>query len=115
MPKLNKRSREIVTASLYVYPVAVAWEELSARLADGFSGHSWELAKGDRIALKIGKPGNASFVVTFDTDMTTSANGRDKTAHFKWVATPDLNGAPPEHIFMGAFARTLLSYREGTL
>ena len=47
--------------------------------------------------------------------MTASANGRDKTAHFKWVATPDLNGAPPEHIFMGAFARTLLSYREGTL
>jgi|ETNmetMinimDraft_30_1059905.scaffolds.fasta_scaffold40160_1 hypothetical protein len=109
MPKLNKRSREIVTASLYVYPVAVAWEELSARLADGFSGHSWELAKGDRIALKIGKPGNASFLVTFDTALGV------KTAHFKWVATPDLNGAPPEHIFMGAFARTLLSYREGTL
>jgi len=109
MPKLNKRSREIVTASLYVYPVAVAWEELSARLADGFSGHSWELAKGDRIALKIGKPGNASFLVTFDTAIGV------KTAHFKWVATPDLNGAPPEHIFMGAFARTLLSYREGTL
>ena len=109
MPKLNKRSREIVTASLYVYPVAVAWEELSARLADGFSGHSWELAKGDRIALKIDKPGNASFLVTFDTALGV------KTAHFKWVATPDLNGAPPEHIFMGAFARTLLSYREGTL
>ncbi len=109
MPVLNKRSREIVTASLYVYPVAVAWEELSARLADGFSGHSWELAKGDRIALKIGKPGNASFLVTFDTAIGV------KTAHFKWVATPDLNGAPPEHIFMGAFARTLLSYREGTL
>lgn len=119
MPKkrMAQRDIDIAQASMLVFHVPTAWDDLKSGTAN-----RWSLDNGARVSYTVSGPGNARFDIivnpvgkwgSSDKELRESSNGLSDYAYIcKWVADDDHLILPPEKIWKAHFARMLLELRD---
>lgn len=113
MPKkrMAQRDIDIAQASMLVFHVPTAWDDLKSGTA------SWNLDNGARVRYTVQGPGNSRFDIAV---IINAPNHRDMGVEpvsdyayiCKWVADEDHRNLPPEKIWKAHFARMLLNLRD---